>query len=70
MTDLSTPANEIFSNSGTGIPVSQSISEIIHGFIIERMPPPGQPLADAALHHFAALARCCAPRWRSAPRTI
>jgi len=54
MTDLSTPANEIFSDTGTGIPVSQSISEIIHGFIIERMPEPGQPLADAALHHFAA----------------
>ena len=54
MTDLSTPANEIFSDTGTGIPVSQSISEIIHEFIIERMPQPGQPLADAALHHFVA----------------
>ena len=54
MTDLSTPANEIFSDSGTGIPVSRSISEIIHEFIIERMPQPGQPLADAAHHHFAA----------------
>ena len=54
MTDLSTPANEIFSDTGTGLPVSQSISEIIHDFIIERMPQPGQPLADAALHHFAA----------------
>ena len=54
MTDLSTPVNEIFSDSGTGIPVSKSISEIIHEFIVERMPQPGQPLADAALHHFAA----------------
>ena len=54
MTDLSTPANQIFQGSATGIPVSQSTSELIHGFIIERMPQPGQPLADAALHHFAA----------------
>ena len=54
MTDLSTSAKDIFSKSGTGLPASQSTAEIIHGFIIERMPKVGEPLSEAALHHFAS----------------
>ena len=54
MTDLSTSAKDIFSKSGPGLPASQSTSEIIHGFIIERMPKIGEPLSEAALHHFAS----------------
>ena len=54
MTDLSTSAKDIFSKSGTGLPASQSTAEIIHGFIIERMPKIGEPLSEAALHHFAS----------------
>ena len=54
MTNLSTPASEILTDARSGAAISPSTSEIIHDFIIERMPQPGQPLADAAAHHFAA----------------
>ena len=54
MTDLSTPSKQAFVEQGSGLSISKSTSEIIHDFILERMPAPGQTLADAAMHHFAA----------------
>ena len=54
MTDLSTPSKQTFAEPGSGLSISKSTSEIIHDFILERMPAPGQTLADAAMHHFAA----------------
>ena len=54
MTDLSTPSKKAFAEQGSGLSISKSTSEIIHDFILERMPAPGQTLADAAMHHFAA----------------
>ena len=54
MTDLSTPSKQAFVEQGSGLSISKSTSEIIHDFILERMPVPGQTLADAATHHFAA----------------
>ena len=54
MTDLSTPSKQAFAEQGQGLSFSKSISEIIHEFILDRMPAPGQTLADAATHHFAA----------------
>ncbi|HCV88588.1 MAG TPA: geranylgeranyl pyrophosphate synthase [Alphaproteobacteria bacterium] len=54
MTNLSTPSNEILRDARNGAAISPSTSEIIHDFIIERMPQAGQPLAEAAAHHFAS----------------
>ena len=48
MTDLSTPSKKAFAEQGSGLSISKSTSEIIHDFILERMPAPGQTLADAA----------------------
>ena len=54
MTDLSTPSKGAFAEQGSRLSISKSTSEVIHDFILERMPAPGQTLADAAMHHFAA----------------
>ena len=54
MTDLSKPAKNILTDPGAGGAISRSTSEVIHTFISERLPAPGQPLSDAAAHHFMA----------------
>jgi geranylgeranyl pyrophosphate synthase len=53
MDELSTPASDIAHDAKNSTSVSVSTSQIIHHFIIERLPRPGQPLAEAAAHHFA-----------------
>ena len=53
MTDQSTQAKELLFEAG-GNGVSPSPSEILHAFITDRLPAAGEPLAEAAAHHFAA----------------
>ena len=54
MTDLSKPAKTILTDPGAGGAISRSTSEAIHIFIAERLPAAGQPLSEAAAHHFMA----------------
>jgi len=54
MNELSTLASGIAHDARSSTSASASTSQIIHHFISERMPQPGQPLAEAAAHHFAA----------------
>ena len=60
MTDQSTQAKELLFEAG-GNGVSPSPSEILHAFITDRLPAAGEPLAEAAAHHFAAPGKMLRP---------
>ena len=42
----------------------QPMTDILHSFILARLPGPDTPLADAALHHFSIPGKWCALKWR------